>query len=158
MSAINRAWQHAEAVAHRVDTLIALVAPAEADAWVRRDGTDGWTAAEVCGHVAEMLPFWAEHAAELARTPGMTLGRETNDPRRVGGVRTGAEWSPAEAAERVRAAAAKARAALLGIPATEWDVQGHHPERGTESVEQIVDLLLVYHLDEHIAQTRAILG
>jgi hypothetical protein len=152
------AERQVERMEAQVDELVRVIAAASAEAWTRRHGDDQWTAAEVCGHVAEMMPFWAAQAREIAAAPGKRIGREEDDPRRVGGVRQGATLDRHQTVEHLRAAAAEAAATLRTLPDSAWSAEALSESRGRLTVEAMIDALLIQHLEEHVRQVERGVG
>src|SRR5687767_2644559 len=68
----------------------------------RRPREDWLTAAELGGHAAELPAAFAEQARELSQNPGLEIGREPDDPRRLLGAAQMAKAEPAEVAASVR--------------------------------------------------------
>jgi hypothetical protein len=152
------AERYTERIEAQVDELVRMIAATTDTHWFHRPGPEEWTAAEVCGHIAEMLPYWAKQAQVIAANPGMTYGRAMDDPDRVGGVRSGATLSRQDAVERVRAATHEAVRALRSLPAAGWHAEAIHIERGTETVANLIEYALARHLETHVEQVRHALG
>ncbi len=152
------AEQYAERVEALVDELVRIIVATTDDHWTRRVSDQAWSPAETCGHIAEMLPFWAAAAAEVAANPRMAFGRDEQDPRRVDGVIAGAATGRHEAVEQIRAAANAACRHLRAIPDNGWSVQGVSVTRGPMTVEEIASTLLVGHLESHVEQVREASG
>ncbi|MBI2760395.1 MAG: DinB family protein [Chloroflexi bacterium] len=151
------AERQVERIEAQVDELVRVIAAASDEAWARRHG-DQWSAAEVCGHVAEMLPFWAAQAREIAADPGRRVGREEDDPRRVGGVRQGASLDRHQTVEHLRAAAAEASAIIRALPDAAWTTEAVSESLGRTTVERMVDALLIQHLEDHVQQVERGVG
>ena len=152
------AERYTERIEAQVDELARVIAAATDEHWFRRPGPEEWTAAEVCGHVAEMLPYWAGTARTIAAGPDMAFGRGLDDPGRLGGPRTGSGWSRHEAIERIRAAAHTATRDIHALAPADWHATGVHPQRGPMTVEALIETLLARHLEEHVEQVRRALG
>ena len=148
--------------ASRIETLvaelIALIEQTPEDRWAARPGADQWSAAEICGHIAEMMPYWAAQASELAESPGMSIGRELHDPRRVGGAALGADTGRRQALNDLRAAAEQTTRLLRALPDAAWGIEGRHITRGAFPLESIIADFIVGHLAAHIEQARAALA
>jgi len=152
------AEQLIERVEAQVDELIRLLASMPEDRWTRKPAPDEWSAAEICGHVIEMMPFWAGQAQAVAAQPGLRFGRSEEDERRIEGIVHGARLSRHEAVEQIRAAAATVARTIRALPAAAWYVQGFHPTRGPMTVEEILTRLLAEHLESHVEQVQRSLG
>jgi hypothetical protein len=146
-----------ERIEAQVDELVRVIAAASDEAWTRHQEGQ-WTAAEVCGHVAEMVPFWAAQAREIAADPGRRIGREEDDPRRVGGVRQGAALDRHQTVEHLRAAAAEAAAIIRALPDSAWTAEAVSESLGQTTVERMIDALLIKHLEDHVQQVERSMG
>ena len=152
------AERYAERIEAQVDELARIIAASTDQQWHHRPGEQEWHAAEVCGHIAEMMPFWAEAARYVASNPGASFGRHEHDPRRLGGPAQGAALSRHDAVEQLRHAAATACHAIRQLPDTAWQTEGISVTRGPMTVEQIIETLLAAHLEEHVSQVVEALG
>lgn len=137
--------------------LLGLMESATDAHWSRPPAEGEWTAAEICGHIAELIPYWMSSAQALAKAPGSSFGREMDDPDRVGAVRTGAGQSRELASERVRDAAARAAESVTALPVELWSNAGVSASRGPMTVRGIIETFLVGHVKMHVAQVRAAL-
>lgn len=144
-----------------VGALIASLGRSDPAALVREPGGEAWTAMQVLGHVAEFIPFWARRARGVA----------ASDHDGIDFSRTPAEWdlrraSVEEEAQvpletmlaRLQRGTAEATTLLRAIPAGGWSKRGRHWEHGLMTVEELVDQLMLGHLEAHTAQARAAVG
>lgn len=152
------AERYAERVEAQVDELVRMIAAASEERWHHRPAAEEWSAAEICGHLVEMMPYWAATAQELAASPGMAFGRDEQDPRRIGGVTQGAGSGVHDTVEQIRAAATTACRTIRALPDDAWRREGRSVTRGPMSVEAIIDTLLCGHLEGHVEQVRHALG
>jgi hypothetical protein len=152
------AERYTERIEAQVDELARIIAATTDTHWFHRLGPEAWTAAEVCGHIAEMLPYWGAKARQIAAQPGMTFGRDEDDAERIGGVRAGSAWSRHAAIERLRAAAHTAAGEIHALPAAGWHAIGNHSDRGATTVESLIETMLAQHLEAHVEQVRQALG
>ncbi len=152
------AERYASRVEAQVDELVRVIATASGERWHHPPAAGDWSAAQICGHVVEMMPYWAAAAQELAASPGMTFGRDLQDPRRIGGVTKGAGTELHDTVEQIRAAAASACRTIRALPDDAWRIEGGSVTRGPMTVEAIVDTLLCGHLEDHVEQVRHALG
>lgn len=143
-----------ERIEAQVDELIRILAAMPEGSFTRKPAPDEWSAAEVCGHIIEMVPFWAAQARAVAANPGLRFGRSEEDERRIEGIVRGARLSHHEAVEQIRAAVAAAAHDIHSLPAAAWHVQGLHPTRGPMTVEEILTRLLAEHLESHVEQVQ----
>ncbi len=122
-----------------------------------RPAPDDWTVMQSLAHVAELLPYWARQAQDVAaRTEDdQPFGRTHDDPDRIAAVEAHRDDALDEVLPRIRAALTESSATLRALPAGGWTRTGRHARRGEMTVEQIVDQFLVEHLEEHTRQVEA---
>ena len=142
----------------QAEALLRLVVLAPDGAWVRHPSPGDWSAAEITGHVVEMLTYWTVRVPDLVANPGSGYGRDPDDPDRVRGVRDGAVLSRGEAAAAVHRAAREASATLRGLDAAALAVPVIHADRGHETVAVFIEHVLAGHLESHVAQVRRALA
>ncbi len=113
-----------------------------------------WSVMKVLAHAAELLPYWARQAVDVAAREenGRPFGRTHDDPDRIDAVEGHARDRLEDVVPRIQAGLDETLRLLRGIPASGWARTAHHARRGEMSVEQIVDQFLVDHLDEHLVQ------
>ncbi len=140
----------AEEAAVRVEA----VTPAR---WRARGGAEEWSAAGICGHLIEMLPYWATKLERVSRDASLPFSRALDAPERLGGVVNGEALTPEQGAFAVRRAAAEAAAILRRLPAAAWQQTVDHPRYGAVALEAAAGELLVKHAREHVAQIAAAL-
>jgi hypothetical protein len=114
-----------------------------------------WEAGEVWAHVAEFIPYWISQAerilAEDSAEP-VPFGRTQANPERIAAIErdrhrgTNALWHD------VREDLNDLRAFLDEISERGWRAKGLHPTRGVMPISQIVEEMLIGHLEEHAAQ------
>jgi len=114
-----------------------------------------WEAGQVWAHIAEFIPYWIAQAEKV-------LAAESPDPVPFGRTRTNPERAAAIERDRhrgtpplwhdIREDLNDLRAFLAEIPEHGWRVRGLHPALGIMPVVQIVEQMLVGHLEEHAAQ------
>src|SRR5688500_5268508 len=92
----------AERLEAMVDELAERLTQLPESAFTQLAGPDDWTAAEVVGHMTEMMPYWATAAAAVAAEPGQSFGRALDDPDRVGAVAAANDVPRGEALARLR--------------------------------------------------------
>lgn len=149
---MNPGAELAEQLEAQIDELIVELTALPEAAFTQRSGADEWTAAEVVGHLSEMMPYWSEVAVQVAAAPGTGLGRELDDPDRVGPVAAANEIPRGEALSRLRAAAHTAAERLRSLADRDWQATGVHRTTGPMTVEAMVRGLLVEHAAGHVQQ------
>lgn len=121
-----------------------------------RSGPDTWSAAEIAGHASEFPVTFAGQALALSKSPGMTLGRQLDDPGRLAAVARLGNATPAQAADMVRETARQAAALVEQITPAGWAVAGTRVVNGEAfTVRQVIEMLIVGHLAAHLAQLGA---
>jgi uncharacterized damage-inducible protein DinB len=156
LSHVN-AEQHIARLERSVQGLLGEIERLPADVLYREPRTGEWPVMSTLAHLAELMPYWAHQAAEVARSPGNLFGRTHEDPLRLGAIEQHGRDSLEAMVPRIRAALADGVATLRTIPNNAWGAQAHHPTRGTRSVEQIVTTYIVDHAEEHASQIKATL-
>jgi len=123
-----------------------------ADALYRSPEPGEWPVMSNLAHVVEMLPYWAHQAEHIAQHPGAPFGRTVDDPARLGAI----DQHAGDEARVIRPALEDSLdetvRALRGLPVSAWDATGVHPLRGEMTVAQVVDDLMVRHVEDHVAQ------
>ncbi|MDE3076349.1 MAG: DinB family protein [Chloroflexota bacterium] len=128
------------------------------EAFHRRPAPEEWTAAELCGHVAEFPTTFARQAREVALHPGGGLGRGLDDPGRLTAVPKLAGAGPVQAAAAVRSGLEEAVALLSSIGEEQWQATGSHPRLGPLTVSGMVEHFILDHLRDHLKQARVAVG
>jgi hypothetical protein len=108
--------------------------------------------------MTEMMPYWGHAFAAVAAEPGRPVGRELDDPDRVGAVASANGVPRAEALTRLRHAAHEAATAISRIDEQGWQASGIHPVRGPISVGEGVRTLIIEHAEGHVRQALAAAG
>jgi hypothetical protein len=121
------------------------------------DPTTGerWEAGQIWAHLAEFIPYWIAEAERV-------LAEDSADPVPFGRTRSNPERSAAIERDRHRGTTAlwhdiredlnDLRAFLGEISERGWRARGLHPLQGAMPVSQIVEEMLVGHLEEHASQ------
>lgn len=155
MSSTHPGAVDAERLTALVDQLATELTALPEASFTERRAADQWSAAEVVGHLTELIPFWAHRAVVIARQPGGSWGRSLDDPDRVGAVAAAGDVPRGEALTRLRAAAHEAAALLSSIDDAGWHATGIHSERGDTPVAELVKTGLIAHVESHVRQATA---
>ncbi len=153
-----------EARARRVEelarALLQRVEGLDAEALYWAPSEDEWTVMRVLAHTAELLPYWARQAREVASRSqdNQPFGRTHEDPDRIAAVESHADDTLDQVLPRIRDGLAEAVAGLRSIPEEGWKRTGRHERRGEMTVEHLVDFFLVQHLEEHLQQAESVLA
>jgi uncharacterized damage-inducible protein DinB len=122
-------------------------------------GENEWSAMQTVGHMAEMIPYWLSHCRTLiAAAEPPRFGRTLDSPERLAGVEQGAAGTPDEFLRRVNVEVQAAAQAIRRMPAAERGKKGIHLRRGEMTVADVIEVFIVAHAEEHLAQVRAALG
>ena len=142
-----------------VQGLLRRIDGVSGDALYQEPGEGEWSVMKVLAHVAEVLPYWARQAREVAarEQDDRPFGRTADDPDRVAAVEQHAHDPLDAVMPRLRTGLAEATATLRAIPREGWARTAHHARRGEMTVEQIVDQLLIAHVEEHAEQVQTVL-
>ena len=140
------------------DDLVSRLAALPEATFTQRRRTDDWTAAEVVGHMTEIMAYWTRVAAAIADEPGRTFGRDLDDPDRLGAVRSANDRPRAEALGRLRDATRAAALALAALGPRAWQTEGVHVSRGPMTVGAVIETFLVQHAAGHSHQALAAAG
>ena len=116
-----------------------------------------WPVMSTLAHLAELLPYWAHEAAQVAGNPGGPVGRTHEDPRRLGAIEQHGRDSLASILPSIRAARDECIRTLRGIPVEGWNAVGQHVRGMPISAAEVADRFVVHHAEEHAAQIRATL-
>ena len=133
--------------------------PWPAGAVAAGSGEADWVPTEVLAHVAEMLPFWLGEMERVVAGPdyrggaGPTpFGRTIGDQVRGQTVIRDATLPARELYDRIGAAVERYRHRLPELTDADIARTGLHPTRGVLAVPELLDQLVVTHLEEHAAQ------
>jgi len=148
---IARLERGIDALLHRLTAL-----PSEALYQSPREGE--WPVMSNLAHVVEMLPYWAHQAEHIAHQPGAPFGRTVDDPGRLEGIEQHARDAVDVIGQSLRAALAETLHTLRAIPDSGWDLSGVHPLRGSMTATEVLDALMVKHVEDHVSQIDAALS
>jgi hypothetical protein len=123
-----------------------------------------WGPREVLAHVAEMVPFWmgeielivdAGVASAAKDPPG--FGRLEDDPLRVQVIGRDRSFPTRELLGRIEVEGGRVARRLRDLDDAEAACLGRHVTRGDLTVREVVERLIVGHLEGHVTQLREIL-
>lgn len=115
-----------------------------------------WSPANLCGHIAEMLPYWAEQA-QRALKGGDPIGRALDTPERLGGPARFEALPLSQGIAALSAAATSAAAAIRAVPLESWQQPLPVRAGGTTPFSQPIEGFCVGHGREHLNQLRQLL-
>jgi hypothetical protein len=117
----------------------------------------GWVARETLAHIDELLPYWLgeiERVLAGAKEP-VPFGRTSNDLLRLLTVDRDRTLPVGELYVRLDIGLDRVVRRLLEFDDRQCGRQGLHPVRGEMTVSQIVEVMLVSHIEEHCDQLTA---
>ncbi len=154
----------AEAQARRLeivyDQLAAVLRQPDAVQRLNKSTSDTeWSVMQVLGHLLEMIPYWLTHCrviiAMTAELP--PFGRSLDAPERLAGVQRGATGNPDELLQLLHDEMRTAISMIRGMSLVERQKKGIHLRRGEMTVTDIIEVFIVSHAEDHLAQVRATL-
>lgn len=118
-----------------------------------------WSPMHVMGHMVEMIPYWLVHmhAVIAAERELPRLGRSQDSPERLEGAERGAEGYPDKMLELLREQVHSAVSTFRSMSPAQREKKGVHITRGEMTVADMIEVFVVAHSEEHLAQIRATL-
>lgn len=120
-----------------------------------------WEAGQVWAHLAEFPMYWLAQAQRVVALPTyepVPFGRVKTDVGRIEAIERDRHTDPAALLERVRGSLAAVSDAARSLPLEAWRLRGAHPVRGEMTVQQIIEVFIVEHLEEHADQLDSLAG
>jgi hypothetical protein len=127
-------------------------------ALTRADPQSGerWDRGQVWAHVSEFIPYWIVQAQPVLRGQAsgepVPFGRTKADPERIGAIERNRGESVQVLWVDTSAGIAQLRGFLADMEPEQWQVRGLHPTLGPMTVDALVEMFLVGHLEEHAEQ------
>jgi len=118
-----------------------------------------WEAGQVWAHIAEFIPYWIAQAEKVLASESpdpVPFGRTRTNPERVAAIERDRHRGTTPLWHDIREDLNDLRAFLGEIPEHRWLVRGLHPSLGVMPVAQIVEEMLIGHLEEHAAQLESL--
>lgn len=154
----------AEAQARRLERvdaqLAALLQPAGVQERLRASpGENEWSAMQILGHLAEMIPFWMNQCRRSLAATGEppTFGRAPGSTERMAGVERGEKSDPDELLRTLHVEVLSAARAIRAMTPEQRSRQVHTREKEITIADAIEDFI-VHHAEEHLAQIQAALS
>ncbi|HUF06643.1 MAG TPA: DinB family protein [Candidatus Binatia bacterium] len=120
-----------------------------------RGGDERWEAGQVWAHLAEFPAYWLAQARRVASLPTnepVPFGRVKTDTGRIEAIERDRHTDPAALLERVRASLAEVTETARSFAPDAWKLRGAHPTRGAMTLQKLVEIFIVEHLEEHADQ------
>jgi len=140
-----------------VDTRLRGLSQRRLEGWTDPDPRTGerWEAGELWAHVAEFIPYWISEAervlAEDSSDP-VPFGRSRANPERIAAIERDRHRGTPALWHDIREDLNDLRAFLGEISERGWRAKGLHPIQGVMPLSQIVEEMLIGHLEEHADQ------
>lgn len=143
-----------ESVLQQLESL--LLQPGVAQRLRTPPGADEWSAMQILGHMAEMIPYWLSHCRTMIEATGEPpyVGRPLDAPERLEGVAHGASSDPDAIIHKLREEIHAAATTIRAMLPAERAAQGIHMQRGEVTVADVIDATIVTHAESHLAQVR----
>jgi hypothetical protein len=123
------------------------------------DSGDRWDRGQVWAHLSEFIPYWIVQAGPVLRgQPSgepVPFGRTKADPERIGAIERDRREPVSLLWDDTSSDIAALRAFLVGVSPEQWETRGLHPTLGAMTVDELVEMFLVGHLEEHAHQLEA---
>jgi hypothetical protein len=118
-----------------------------------------WGPREVLAHCAEMLPYWSgELERILAGREPAPYGRTQEDAIRTATIERDRTLPIRELMDRIATSTGRHLRRLPDFTAADVARRGLHPTLGEQTVDQVLERVLVGHLEGHVEQLREVLA
>jgi hypothetical protein len=115
-----------------------------------------WDRGQVWAHVSEFIPYWIVQARPVLRGQAsgepVPFGRTKADPERIGAIERNRREAVSVLWTATSADIAQLRGFLASMEPEQWQIRGLHPTLGAMTVDELVEMFLVGHLEEHAIQ------
>lgn len=120
------------------------------------DSGERWDRGQVWAHLSEFIPYWIAQAGPVLRGQAsgapVPFGRTKGDPERIGAIERDRREPVSVLWADTRGDIAALRAFLGGMHPDQWEARGLHPTLGAITVDELVEMFLVGHLEQHADQ------
>ena len=118
-----------------------------------------WGPREVLAHCAEMLPYWSGELERILAGPEPAqYGRTQADTLRIATIERDRSLPIRELVDRIATGAERHARRVADFTAADVARRGLHPTLGEQTVEQVLERVVVGHLEEHVGQLRKALA
>jgi hypothetical protein len=112
-----------------------------------------WGPREVLAHCAEMLPYWVGEIERILDGPEPArYGRVQTDEIRIGLIERDRTLPIRELLARIEDGTARFDRRLPELGAADLARRGLHPTRGEQTIEQVLEVTVVGHMEGHLGQ------
>lgn len=145
-----------DAVEARLAAAAATEPPPGALTGADPDSGERWDRGQVWAHLSEFIPYWIVQAGpvllgHVSEAP-VPFGRTKGDPERIGAIERDRREPVSVLWAGARADIASLRAFLGSVEPDQWEIRGLHPTLGEMTVDELVEMFLVGHLEQHADQ------
>jgi len=120
------------------------------------DSGEQWDRGQVWAHLSEFIPYWIAQAGPVLRGQAsgapVAFGRTKGDPERIGAIERDRRAPVSALWADTHADIAALRAFLGGIQPDQWETRALHPTLGAITIDELVEMFLVGHLEQHADQ------
>jgi len=119
-------------------------------------GENEWSAMQVMGHMAEMIPYWLNQCQRLIAATVETphFGRTLEAPERLAGVERGTTGELDKLLSQLKDEIQGAANTIRHMSAVERSKTGLHLRRGVMTVAEVIEVFIVSHAEEHLKQVQ----
>jgi hypothetical protein len=156
MSTTDSYLARLDAVESRLTAAAAMEPPPGALTGADPDSGERWDRGQVWAHLSEFIPYWIAQAGPVLRGQAsgapVPFGRTKGDPERIGAIERDRREPVSALWADTRADIASLRAFLSSMQPDQWEIRGLHPTLGAITVDELVEMFLVGHLEQHADQ------
>ncbi len=118
-----------------------------------------WGPREVLAHCAEMLPYWVGEIERIIDGPEPArYGRLQTDEIRIGLIERDRTLPLRELLARIEDGSARFARRLSELGSADLARRGLHPVRGEQTIEQVLEVVVVGHMEGHVDQLKETLA
>ena len=118
-----------------------------------------WGPREVLAHCAEMLPYWVGEIERIIDGPEPArYGRLQTDQIRIGLIERDRTLPIRELLARIQDGSARFARRLAELSAADLTRRGLHPVRGEQTIQEVLEVVVVGHMEGHVEQLRETLA
>jgi hypothetical protein len=156
MSIADEYLARLDAVEARLAAAAASKPPPRALTGADPESGEQWDRGQVWAHLAEFIPYWIVQAGPVQRGDSsgqpVPFGRTKRDPERIGAIERDRREPVSVLWADTRIDIVSLRDFLGGMEPDRWVIRGLHPTLGPMTVDELVEMFLVGHLEQHADQ------
>jgi uncharacterized damage-inducible protein DinB len=122
-------------------------------------GEDNWSAVQILGHMVEVVPYWLDHCRNVIAAAGEPyhFGRSLDDPDRLAAVQRPESETSGHLLRLLSDEVHRAASAIRQMTPAERKMIGTYKGQDEMTVAEIIEVFIVAHCENHLAQMRAAL-